>query len=92
MHDLRAGLAGALTVVANRLRAELDALQNAIRSKLRGVVDGLLRQPLTQAAIDIAALVATIDLHPLTGEVEAIFAAVRGPLAALRPSTASRIW
>ena len=88
VHDLRAALAGALTVVANRLRTELDALQNAIRSKLRGVVDGLLRQPLTQAATDIAALVATIDLHPLTGEVEAIFAAVRDPLAALRPSTA----
>jgi hypothetical protein len=87
-HDLRAALTDALTIVTNRLRAELDALQNAIRSKLTTAVDGVIRRPLTQAAIDVAALVATIDLHPLTGEIEAIFAAVRDPLAALRPSTA----
>jgi hypothetical protein len=86
--DLRAALALVFTTVADRLRPQVAQLEAAIRAKLTQAVEVAIRAPLTQAADAVDGLVATIDLRPLTGEVEALFASIRGPLAALKPSVA----
>ena len=86
--DLRAALAAVFTACADKLRPELAALETAIVAKLDEAVEVAIRAPLGQAATDVGALVATIDLRPLTGEVEQLFADVRAVLAALKPSTA----
>lgn len=86
--DLRAALALVFTTVADRLRPDVAQLESAIRVKLAQAVDVAVRAPLTQAATDVHDLVATIDLRPLSDEVEAVFLSIRGPVAALKPSVA----
>ena len=86
--DLRAALRDVLATLADRLRPQAEAFDTAVRAKLADAVDAAVRTPLHAAVTELDTLIGTLDVHPVVTDIEQLFAALHGPLAALRPSTA----